>query len=100
MALYITEQCINCDVCVPTCPNDAIYPGENYFVIDPIKCTECVGHHEKSQCVEICPVNCILPDPHNIESQQQLEGKFLSLTQTSAINFEQGCSYVAEPMDG
>ena len=83
MALYITAQCINCDVCVPVCPNDAIDQGEHYFVIDPIKCTECVGHYEKSQCVEICPVNCILPDPNNIESRQQLEGKFLNLTQTS-----------------
>ena len=26
MALMITDECINCDVCEPECPNQAIYP--------------------------------------------------------------------------
>jgi len=56
MALMITDECINCDVCEPECPNDAISPGEEYYVIDPLLCTECVGHFETSQCVEVCPV--------------------------------------------
>ena len=56
MALMITDECINCDVCEPECPNDAIYPGDEYYVIDPLLCTECVGHFEVSQCVEVCPV--------------------------------------------
>ena len=44
MALLITDECINCDVCEPECPNKAIYEGELIYEIDPHKCTECVGH--------------------------------------------------------
>ena len=53
MALYITDECINCDVCEPECPNEAISPGDEIYVIDPNLCTECVGHYETSQCVEV-----------------------------------------------
>ncbi len=28
MALMITDECINCDVCEPRVPNDAIYLGQ------------------------------------------------------------------------
>ena len=58
MALKITEECINCDVCEPECPNEAISAGEEYYVIDPNRCTECVGHFDTPQCVEVCPVEC------------------------------------------
>ena len=27
MALIITDECINCDVCEPECPNEAIFLG-------------------------------------------------------------------------
>jgi ferredoxin len=60
MAIMINEDCINCDVCVPECPNDAISEGADIFVIDRDKCTECVGHHDEPQCVEVCPVDAIL----------------------------------------
>src|SRR3990167_6410322 len=59
MALKITEECINCDVCEPECPNDAIYQGETIYEIDPNKCTECVGHFDEPQCRQVCPVDCI-----------------------------------------
>lgn len=59
MALKITEECINCDVCEPECPNEAIYQGEEIYEIDPSKCTECVGHFDEPQCREVCPVDCI-----------------------------------------
>ncbi|WP_082870132.1 YfhL family 4Fe-4S dicluster ferredoxin, partial [Oleiphilus sp. HI0123] len=55
MALMITDDCINCDVCEPECPNEAIAPGEDIYIIDPSKCTECVGHYDEPQCVEVCP---------------------------------------------
>ena len=42
MALIITDECINCDVCEPECPNEAIYLGVEIYEIDPHKCTECV----------------------------------------------------------
>ena len=59
MALLITDECINCDVCEPECPNEAISQGEDIYVIDPTRCTECVGHFDEPQCVEVCPVDCI-----------------------------------------
>ena len=80
MALYITDQCINCDVCEPECPNDAIYQGEFIYEIEAAKCTECVGHFDKEQCIVICPVDCILVDPENTESEQQLRDKYGLLT--------------------
>ena len=80
MALLITDECINCDVCEPECPNEAISQGEEFYVIDPTRCTECVGHFESSQCVEVCPVECILVDPDRTESQEILMDRFRFLT--------------------
>jgi ferredoxin len=79
MALRITDQCINCDVCEPECPNGAIFPGEEIYQIDPAKCTECVGHFEQPQCREVCPVDCIPLDPEHVESREQLQAKYVSL---------------------
>ncbi|MDO4724227.1 MAG: YfhL family 4Fe-4S dicluster ferredoxin [Comamonadaceae bacterium] len=76
MALMITDECINCDVCEPECPNDAISMGQDYYVIDPLRCTECVGHFDTPQCVEICPVACIPVNPQHIESRESLWQKF------------------------
>ena len=56
MALIITDECINCDVCEPECPNGAITQGIEIYEINPALCTECVGHFETSQCVDVCPV--------------------------------------------
>lgn len=80
MALLINDQCINCDVCEPECPNEAIYQGELIYEIDTEKCTECVGHYTKEQCIVVCPVDCILVDPDNTESQAELQVKFTTLT--------------------
>jgi ferredoxin len=79
MALIITDACINCDVCEPECPNGAISQGEEIYVIAPDLCTECVGHYETSQCVEVCPVDCIEPDPNVVESKDALELKYRHL---------------------
>ncbi len=79
MALYITDECINCDVCEPECPNEAISQGEMIFVINPHKCTECVGHFATPQCVEVCPVNCIEVDPNHAETKEQLMDKYKEL---------------------
>ncbi|RMD71116.1 MAG: YfhL family 4Fe-4S dicluster ferredoxin [Gammaproteobacteria bacterium] len=80
MALFITDECINCDVCEPECPNEAIFQGEEIYVIDPERCTECVGHFETSQCVEVCPVECIIPHPEIKEDRETLYQKYLRLT--------------------
>jgi ferredoxin len=79
MALMITDQCINCDVCEPECPNEAISMGEEFYVIDPKRCTECVGHFDAPQCVQVCPVECIPVDPGHIESREQLQRKYHGL---------------------
>lgn len=84
MALFITDECINCDVCEPECPNGAISQGVEYYVIDPTLCTECVGHFDKPQCVEVCPVNCIPKDPHHPETRDELFRKYLALTGNQA----------------
>ncbi len=80
MALIITDECINCGACEPECPNDAITAGDEIYVIDVVKCTECVGHFDASQCVEVCPVDCCVPDPNNKESQEELMAKYKKLT--------------------
>ena len=81
MALMITDECINCDVCEPECPNNAISQGEEIYQIDPAKCTECEGHYDRPQCQEVCPVDCIPLNPDYVESQQQLNQKYLRLTE-------------------
>lgn len=81
MALLINEDCIECSVCETECPNNAISPGETILVIDPERCTECVGHHDESQCVAVCPVDCIVPDPARPESRDELQAKYSKLMQ-------------------
>jgi ferredoxin len=81
LALMITDECINCDVCEPECPNGAISQGEEIYVIDPDKCTECVGHFDKPQCRDVCPVDCIPVNPDFRENPEELNRKFLRLTE-------------------
>lgn len=79
MALIITDECINCDVCEPECPNDAIYQGELIYEIAPQKCTECVGHFDRPQCQEVCPVSCIIVDANHQENHTTLMEKYKKL---------------------
>ena len=72
MTLMITDECINCDVCEPECPNDAIYMGLEIYEINPDKCTECMGFHEEPQCAAVCPVDCCVPDPDHTETEAVL----------------------------
>lgn len=83
MSLTITDACINCDVCEPECPNHAISQGEEIYIIDPARCTECVGHFDAPQCQQVCPVECCLPDPEHVESREQLLAKYRRLTAKS-----------------
>jgi ferredoxin len=80
MALKIIDTCINCDVCEPECPNDAISQGPEIYVIDPALCTECVGHFDKPQCQQVCPVDCIPLDPDHEETREELLLKYERLT--------------------
>src|SRR5207342_3734256 len=72
MATMITSECINCGACEPECPNNAISQGDPVYVIDPILCTECVGFHDYEACAAVCPVDCCVTDPNNIESEEVL----------------------------
>jgi len=72
MALLIKDNCINCDMCDPECPNEAITFGEEIYEIDPILCTECVGFYETPTCIAVCPINCIIVDPEHVETEEQL----------------------------
>ncbi len=106
MAIYITDECINCGACEPECPNNAIYEGgfewamidgtgvqgkytledgksvdveakqipieDDYYYIVPDKCTECKGFHEEPQCAAVCPVDCCVPDPDRVETEDEL----------------------------
>ena len=80
MSLIISDECINCDVCEPECPNGAISQGDEIYVIDPAKCTECIGHYDTPQCVEVCPVDCIAKDTDMPESDDALWVKYEKLT--------------------
>lgn len=79
MSLKILDTCVNCDVCEPVCPNKAISLGEDYYVIDPSLCTECIGHYDEPQCVDVCPVECIIVDPEHTETHDQLDLKYRHL---------------------
>jgi len=87
MATTITSDCINCGACEPECPNTAIYSGaapwefggaqhpalaQDIFYIVPQKCTECVGFHDHEACAAVCPVDCCIPDPKNVETHEAL----------------------------
>jgi len=84
MALMITDDCINCAVCEPECPNTAIFEGEEIFEIDPDLCTECIGHFDEPQCQMVCPVDCIPMNPDRMESKDELQQKYEKLTGKSS----------------
>jgi ferredoxin len=86
MALLITDECINCDVCEPECPNQAIAMGAEIYEIDPNRCTECVGHFDEPQCVQVCPVACIPVDPNRIETKEMLWVKYRRLQDEAAAS--------------
>lgn len=79
MALKINDDCTSCDACVPTCPNEAIAAGEYIYVIDPARCTECVGAKDEPQCKLVCPADCIVPDPAWVELPDELKRKYEQL---------------------
>ncbi len=79
MALKITDECINCDVCEPECPNQAIFQGPEIYEINPDLCTQCIGHFDTPQCQQVCPVECIPLDPNHSESPEALLEKYNKL---------------------
>lgn len=74
MALKITYDCIACAACVDDCLQQAISEGPGIYVIDHERCVECVGFYETPQCVSICPVDAIVPDPDYREGIKEWKG--------------------------
>jgi ferredoxin len=80
MALKITGDCTLCDACRPVCPNEAISAGDPLYLIDPSRCTECVGAEDEPQCQLACPVtDCIVLDPDHGEAREALLEKYKAL---------------------
>ncbi|NQT74283.1 MAG: YfhL family 4Fe-4S dicluster ferredoxin [Chloroflexi bacterium] len=79
MSYMITDECISCGACESECPNEAISEGDIQFVIDPQKCTECIGAFDSSQCADVCPVDACIPDPNHPETKEQLLKKWNEL---------------------
>jgi ferredoxin len=79
MSYKITQDCISCGACEPECPNQAISEGDSIYVINPDKCTECVGSYESSRCAAVCPVDSCVPDPAHKESKEELLAKWKKL---------------------
>ena len=79
MAYKITEECIMCGICEEECPNEAISEGEDLYIVDPDKCTECVGSYESSRCAVECTVDACVPDPAHEETREQLLEKWKKL---------------------
>ena len=88
MAYKITEECIMCGNCEEECPNEAISEGEDFYIVDPDKCTECVGSYESSRCSVACTVDACVPDPEHEETREQLLEKWKKLHpgETSAVS--------------
>ncbi len=79
MALMIVDPCTACDACEPVCPNEAIKAADPIYIIDPMKCTECVGAEDEPQCKLVCPESCIVPNPDWEETEDELMEKFEQL---------------------
>ena len=79
MALTIIDTCTNCDACRPVCPNEAISAGDAIYVIDPLRCTECVGAEDEPQCKLVCPESCIQANPDWSETEEELLVKYQQL---------------------
>ena len=79
MSLVIEDTCINCDMCDPECPNEAIRLGNNIYEIDHKKCTECIGHYDKPTCISVCPIDCISKNTLHIEDEATLLAKFMKM---------------------
>jgi ferredoxin len=75
VAYRISDECISCGVCEPECPNQAISMGDAHFVIDPNRCTECVGFFDQPQCLSVCPNEAPGPDPDHKETKEELLAK-------------------------
>ena len=76
MSLMINDECIACDACREECPNEAIDENDPIYIIDPDRCTECIGYYDEPACISVCPVDAIVSDTDNVESIDELKYNF------------------------
>jgi len=88
MAYKITDDCISCGACEAECKNNAISEGDTTYVIDPDRCTECVGYFESPKCAEVCPVGAPVHDPEHEESKEQLLEKWHGLHPSEVHDYQ------------
>jgi NAD-dependent dihydropyrimidine dehydrogenase PreA subunit len=56
MAYIITDDCINCGVCVSECPTDCIAEGDSKYVINGPDCIDC------GAWAGVCPVDACVAE--------------------------------------
>ena len=88
MATLINEDCINCGACEDECPNGAISVGDDIFVIDPLRCTECVGSHGEQMCAAACPPEACIQDSERIETEEELFARAKTVHPDMAESFD------------
>lgn len=69
MTLRITDDCIECQACLQVCPCQAVSQvraaeARPPIAIDSSTCTHCWPYHKHPLCTAVCPVDCIVVDPH------------------------------------
>jgi len=79
MALLINDECIACDACREECPTEAIEEGDPIYVVDPDRCTECVGVYDEPACIGVCPVDSFIIDKDNVETIAELQFKYAQI---------------------
>ena len=79
MAYMINDDCMACGLCERACPNGAISEGDMTSVIDPERCTECIGANPSPLCKQECPSDAIELDPSRQETKDELLAKWQSL---------------------
>ncbi|MBI2866339.1 MAG: hypothetical protein HYX99_03145 [Chloroflexi bacterium] len=82
MMMMSAEACKACGLCrwqdnvdVSTGMLEDLSTRGRYY-IDPDKCTECVGSYGSPRCLEVCPEEAIVKDPHHAETREQLLAKW------------------------
>jgi NAD-dependent dihydropyrimidine dehydrogenase PreA subunit len=79
LAYLIASECIKCGGCANECPTRAISEDKEAYVINPERCTECLGTGGPAACAAICPVKAVAPDPSRRETAAQLKSRYDTL---------------------
>ena len=95
MSTLITDECINCGVCEPECPNTAISEGEDFYEIEDDLCTECVGFHGEEACQEVCPVDCFYEGKNVQRSNQNVDETDLTFRNVSRLSIHEHADFQA-----